>query len=356
MLLLNRTSIRLILALVLVLTVELPTVRAASSPSRLNLYISSDIPADSAATLAAAQLKQRAQHPLIQTQIMHMGGDKLPATGLVLASIQQWQHTLPAMTILRLPFFYRDLTVVHSALDGKLGKRLAYIAKANGWKLLAVWDGGMTDFAGNQAYTKLLNLSGMQFALWKPDPLQAMELKALNTWSEVVRKNGVHRNAQQCIVDSRSTTPMQMLREHLQRVLLDVTLTQDRYDGYVLAVPLNVWHELTNAQHARIQKTLSEITRWERKQALHQQQQALAKLHRGGMQVHRLSDAQHRIFMLRMPPWKDFLKQLEPKTVDELLATARTAATTTGRIRAGKKALANPLPGSDAAQQDHGID
>lgn len=284
-----------------------------------------------------------------------MDGNQLPTTGIVLASIQQWQQTLPALTVLRLPFFYHDLAAVHAALDGRLGTRLANITETKGWKLLAVWDDGMTDFSGNQAYTKLLNLSGMQFALWRPDPLQAMELKALNTWSEVIRKNGVQRNAQQCMVDSRSTTPTQMWHEHLQRVLLDVTLTQDRYDGYVLAVPLSLWQRLTAVQHDQIQETLADITQWERKQALHQQQQALAKLLRGGMQVYTLSDTQRRIFMRQMPPWKDFLKQLDRKIANELLAAARTAAAT-GRRSAHKEAPVNPLPGAKAAEQEHGKD
>lgn len=269
---------------------------------------------------------------------------------MVLAPLAQWSRTLPALDVLRLPFFYADLSAVHQALDGELGQRLMHASQAAGWRLLAVWDAGMTDFSGNQRYDRLPNLSGMQFVLWEHDPLQEMELRALDVWTRVITKNGLQRNARECLVNSRSTTPAQMWREQLQRVHLDVTLTHDRYAGYAIAIPNALWQTLTSRQRAGLVNSLREITQWERAQAVQEQLQALAALRKSGMTLHELNAKQRRVFADRMPPWPHFLDKLDSQTAIELIAAARTATATGRRIGTREKALTNPLPAAQATE------
>jgi len=333
---------------------------ARADASKLLLFISSTIATDRIATQAAAKFVSSTPSikALIHTEVLDSNIDKLPATGLVLAPILQWQQTLPSLAVLRLPFFYPDLASVHSALDGKLGKRLAQIAETNGWKLLAVWDDGMTDFSGNQPYGKLLNLRGKEFAIWQSDPLQEMELKSLNVWSRVIRQNGVQRNAQQCIVDSRSTTPAQMWREHLQRVHLDMTLTHDRYEGYVLAIPYRLWQAFTQSQRDNLMSSLGEVTTWERNHAEKEQQQALADLRKAGMTLHELDAKQRQLFTSRMPSWDHFLVKLDARTATDLITAARMTVTAATGRRSGtnEKALTDSLPTTQATQKKHEID
>lgn len=333
------------LACGLSLVVVTTTTRAEQS-SVLPLFISDTITADSAAARAAQRLSETQTVDIeLKTQSLHAVNAAISLTpGIVLAPLTQWRHTIPALDVLRLPFFYADLSAIHDTIDGELGTRLAHASQAQGWTLLAVWDAGMTNFSGNQRYNRLPNLAGMQFVLWEHDPQQEAELRALDVWTRVIPKDGIQRNARECLVNSRSTTPAQMWREQLHRVHLDITLTQDRYEGYALAIPTTVWKTLTQGQRDSLTTHLVEVTHWERIQAAAEQQQALVNLHKAGMTLHELDATQRREFARRMPAWSQFLDKLDSKSANELLTAASTTTATGGSGGTREKPLTKPLP------------
>jgi TRAP-type C4-dicarboxylate transport system substrate-binding protein len=323
----------------------------ANKQSNLILSISSSIDSDSNAALAAKHwINEFSADATPSIQTLKGVSPAKTQTGIVLVPLIEWSRNLPAFNILRLPFFYTGISDVHRAIDGQTGLQLSHISAAAGWKLLAIWDDGMTVFSGNQDYSRLLNLKGMEFATWKPDPLQMTELRALDVWLRVIAKNGVQRNAQQCIVDSRSTTPTHLWHEHLQRVHLDITLTGDRFEGYVLAMPIPYWRRMNVSQRHDIINTLRRISAWQRSNAARQQQEALLALHKAGMELHSLSGKQRQIFISHMPPWRDFFGTLDKNIVNELIATARTAATTGSVIGTRKNTPAYTLPTTNATQ------
>ena len=323
----------------------------ADVPPVATLFISDTIASDSAAAQAARRwAASLPEDTRLKTQPLNVFNQStIPKSGIVLAPLAQWSREIPSLDVLRLPFFYRDLTSVHRAIDGELGHKLALTSLTSGWKVLAFWDAGMTAFSGNQRYNRLPNLAGMQFALWEHDPLQETELRALDVWSRVVGERGMQRMAQECLVSSRSTTPAQMWREHLQRIHLDVTLTQDRFEGYMLAIPDTEWNRVSAHQRRNLTANLEDITRWERTHAA-KQHEALARLRHAGMTIHRLTAKQREVFTIRMPAWPHFLPQLDRRTTDELLVAAGLATTAGSDHRRRKKTTAYSLPGSQAAE------
>jgi C4-dicarboxylate-binding protein DctP len=341
------------LALIVWIALALVTVTArADNPSVVPLFISDTIASESAAGQAATRwVSTLPSGPRLKVQPLNtLNRRDIPKSGIVLAPLVQWNHAVPALEVLRLPFLYADLQTVHRAIDGELGTQLARASQTAGWKLLAIWDAGMTAFSGNQRYNRLPNLAGMRFALWEHDPLQETELRALDVWARVVGERDVQRMAQECLVNSRSATPAQMWREQLQRVHLDLTLTQDRYEGYMLAIPIPIWEGLPRKERDSLTGHLGSVTRWERNHAAGEQQQALADLRKAGMTIHRLDARQWQAFASRMPPWQDFLTKLDPSTADELITAAGTAAATGGRGGTREETPTNTLPGTDATE------
>lgn len=332
--------------------VAYPPAHAAQKAPAPILSISIAIDQDSAAARAARRwldgLSGRETKPAV---LKTFSPNPAVNNGPVLVPLSDWARAFPAYNILRLPFFYTDIRQVQQRIDGRTGARLESLSAESGWKLLAIWDAGMSNLSGNQDFSRLLNLQGLEFAVWEADPLQAKELQALDVWLRVINKNGVQRNAQQCLVDSRSTTPRQMLREHLQRIHLDLTLTGERYEAFVLAVPMSIWRALPTAQRHRSNAALRRLRDWERQQAALEQRQALAALHKAGMRLHTLSATQRQLFASRMPPWRDFLETLNPKIVDSLLATTGIATATGIRAGTRSEATAYPLPGADTAKR-----
>jgi C4-dicarboxylate-binding protein DctP len=324
----------------------------ADNPASVPLFISDTIAGDSAAAQAATRwVSTLPSGPRVKMQPLNaFSGLDMPKSGIVLAPLAQWNHDVPALDVVRLPFFYADLQTVHRAVDGELGIRLARASQTAGWKLLAIWDAGMTAFSGNQRYNRLPNLAGMQFALREHDPVQETELRALDVWSRVVGERDMQRMAQACLVNSRSTTPAQMWREQLQRVHLDLTLTQDRYDGYLLAIPVAIWDALPAVERDSLTGRLGSVTRWERRHAAAEQRQALAELIKAGMTIHRLDAGQRQAFAKRMPPWQQFLAKLGSSTADELVAVAGTAAAAGGRGGGREEAPTNTLPATHAPE------
>jgi TRAP-type C4-dicarboxylate transport system substrate-binding protein len=333
------------------LAVVIPTAKADTSSDQ-TLFINDTIAHDSAAARAAQRwVTTMPSEPKLKLQFMPASSENITSkTGVVLAPLGQWSRVVPALDVLRLPFFYADVSAVQRAIDGELGTQLAQATQQAGWKLLAIWDAGMTAFSGNQRYNRLQNLSGMQFALWEHDPLVETELRALDVWSRVVGERGVQRMTQECLVNSRSATPAQMQRENLAKVHLDLTLTHDRYEGVVLAIPSALWNSMTTAQRKNMTTRLPDITAWERAQAAQAQTQAVEALRKAGMQVHQLDATQWQTFASRMPPWQDFLVKLDTKTANDLIAAARIAATTGGSDGGSEKALANPQPAAHATE------
>lgn len=252
-----------------------------------------------------------------------------PNSDLVVMSLHDLAEKIPALQILRLPFFYSDLTDIHQQMDGKLGKLLQQQAQQKGWVILEWWDEGLQVMTGNRRYDQRINLSGMEFVLLRDDPMAQLQFKSLNAWSRRVYPQSTQQLLHECVVASRSATLDRIWSDRLDRVHLSLSLSQHRYEGWVLLAPLSRWQTFTDARHKKLQTAAQSMRNWQRDESLSLEQAALRKLERHGMKIFQLTARQRKDFAQALPPWKTLLPAtLSLAEKKSLLSTAiRSPAT-----------------------------
>ena len=262
-------------------------------------------------------------------------------------------HEVPELGVVQLPFFYPDLAAVQRALDGALGERLKEAAKARGWTILAFWDEGMQVMSGNFPYTDLRSLQGREFVLLRDDPIAEIELRALDVWSRRASPASLGALHKECLVASRSATLQQIQGERLERVHLDLTLTNHRYEGWVVAMRNEDWQSLRDEQRTALIGRLEKMRTWQRDRAADLEAAALRELVQAGMTAHPVSVETWQTYRARQPAWEDFLsKSLTLGSRRGLVLLAARAAGNDLGV-AASEAKPEALPESHERQQEH---
>jgi C4-dicarboxylate-binding protein DctP len=256
--------------------------------------------ADHPAWAAARQLTRHAKARGLTTNVVLMApAAPSSASALSVLPVHALVSQVPALQVLELPFLFPDLTAVHAALDGGLGDVLRAQARAGGWEILAFWDEGMQAMSGNRRYDRPINLTGMEFLLLRDDPVAERQFLALDAWTRTSHPKTREELLRECKVGSRAATLLQLSREQLFRVHLDLSLTNHRYEGWVLVAPLVLWQAIPTPVKTAIEGAAVEMRDWQRNDAAARERAALKLLSAEGMQVHELDDAQRRAYKQR---------------------------------------------------------
>jgi TRAP-type C4-dicarboxylate transport system substrate-binding protein len=274
-----------------------------------------------------------------------------PPLRLSILPLHELAREIPELSVAQLPFFYADLSALHRALDGELGKALRAAARARGWELLAFWDEGVQVMSGNLAYTRAQAIRGMEFALLRDDPIAEIELRALDVWSRRARPTSLAQLHKECVVNSRSATLQQIRSEQLARVHLDLTLTRHRYEGWVVAMRSEAWNALEPDERAGLIERLDSMRAWQREQAARAEANALRDLVKAGMTAHPLPQETWTTYRAMQPAWEDFLPTALPR--ESRLGLISVAATAAGvdPDRGRREAQPDPQPQPPQRQQ-----
>jgi len=229
------------------------------------------------------------------------------SSDLMVMPLYKLAQKVPAIEVLELPFFYSGIKQIHNQLGGKQGEYLKQQALEKGWVILGWWDEGMQVFSGNRRYNQRVNLSGMEFILLHDDPMAKQQFKSFNAWSRQVTPQSSKQLLKECAVGSRSASLQRIWSERLDRVHLSLSLTQHRYEGWVLAAPLSRWKKLPTKLRQQLQQSALNMRDWQRLQANSREQESLEKLKQHNMKIFELSAEQHQEFVQRLPAWEDLL-------------------------------------------------
>ena len=279
-------------------------------------------------------------------------GDEIPSEAdIVIVPVPVFAGQIPAASVLDLPFLFPDMEEVHRALDGQLGMALQQASKNGGWHLLAIWDEGMQSLSGNQPYNQVQNLAGIEFAVTRLDPVEEKTFKALDAWTRNVRSNALERMAQECLVNSRSATLQEMWHENLYRVHLNLTLTQHRYEGWVVAIPNRKWKKLSNAFRRKLVASVRETTSWERKESAQREARSLQQLQEAGLDTVEMSTSERDAMRARLVPLEHLLPDaVSPSLGRHLLALAAAGSRAAPRLGGRGKPLLQAQPDAPGGQ------
>lgn len=270
---------------------------------------------------------------------------------LMLMPVRSLASRVPALEILELPFFYPSLDAVRANLDGALGQRLDAEATARGWKIVAFWDEGMHIISGIKRFDRVRNLKAREFLITRPDPVAERQFAY---WSADARRiDPENREAvlRECLIANRAATLQEVVREQLFRVHLAMSLTNHRYEGWVVVAPHKRWQQFDQVRRHELSDVFRHTTAWQRRDAEAREADARNVLTRARMTLYEVDSTQRDAFRTALPDWADLLSDTLSETQKrELIGIASTG---TAAFLTAATATQTP-PDSQAHQPDQG--
>jgi TRAP-type C4-dicarboxylate transport system substrate-binding protein len=335
------------------------TATASSDTDPLRLAVVAPPGEDHFARVAAGRLQQIALEGglelVVETAPVTEAPDAVP--DLFIMPVRSLATQVPALQVLELPFLFPSLEAVHPAVDGELGALLAREARARGWEIVAWWDEGMHVLSGLKRYDRVRNLKIREFLITRPDPVAEKQFRYWKAYARRVDPQDREAVLRECLIASRAATLQEIAREQLYRVHLSMSLTNHRYEGWVVVAPRERWTRLDEQTRKELNAVLREMTTWQRDDARRREAAALAELKSVGMTIHEVDAAEREAFRKPLPAFAELLPDaLDTEMKRELLrlASVGTAAVVAPASGAAADTLREPAPATEARQGDQG--
>ncbi|MCO5387279.1 MAG: DctP family TRAP transporter solute-binding subunit [Desulfosporosinus sp.] len=183
-----------------------------------------------------------------------------PATSKMSQLFPQWQ-------IWDLPYLFSDLESVHQIMDGPLGKTLLEQLEEENMRGLAMWDNGFKHLTNNiHPIIKLSDLKGLRFRVMSPGILQEQFFN-FGANAIILPFNDVYEALREGSVEGQENTISNIYTKKFSEVQKYLTLSQHGFMGYAVIVNADFWDQLPSQARELIEKTMSEVTLWERETA-----------------------------------------------------------------------------------------
>ena len=342
------------LSLIFMAAMAQPIAAPVSLPEPVRVAVVAPSDQDHLAWDGARRLRETAQgsglEVAVETAALIHPDESLP--DLFVMPVRSLASQVPALQVLELPFFYTSMGAVHGALDSGLGDYLTEEAREHGWEILAYWDEGLHILSAVKSYDRVGNLKGREFLITRPDPVAAKQFRYWKATARRIDPQDREMVLSECLIAGRAATLQEVVHEQLYRVHLSLSLTNHRYEGWVVVAAAGRWSDLDAATRQRLKAALRETTVWQRNDAQAREAAALAELQRRGMTIYELDAEEREAFRKALPNYAELLTdELDAQQKRELIELASTgAAAVAGFGAAAPEARHDPAPGAETRQ------
>ena len=215
-------------------------------------------------------------------------------------------------------------------------------------------------FSGLKRYDRARNLRIREFLITRSDPVAEKQFRYWKAYARRIDPQDRETVLRECLIASRAATLQKIVREELFRVHLTISLSNHRYEGWVVVAPRERWTGLDGQTRQKLQAALDRTTIWQRADARQREAAALAELQRKGMTIYEVDAAERDAFRQPLPDLAELLPDtLAAKTRKELVRLASAGAAAVVGPATGSAAVdarRDPAPGADARQgnqRDH---
>jgi C4-dicarboxylate-binding protein DctP len=180
-----------------------------------------------------------------------------PTTSKVSQLFSQWQ-------IWDLPYLFNDLDSVHQIMDGPLGRTLLDQLHQKNMKGLAMWDNGFKQLTNNDhPITKPSDLQGLSFRIMSQGILEE-QFHSFGADTLYLPFNDVYQSLEEGRAQGQENTISNIYTKNFDQVQSYLTLSQHGFMGYAVIVNEEFWNQLPPQARELLEKTLEEVTLWER--------------------------------------------------------------------------------------------
>ncbi|MFS0575185.1 DctP family TRAP transporter solute-binding subunit [Sporosarcina sp. 179-K 3D1 HS] len=256
-----------------------------------------------------------------------LGGERDNFEGLQLGSLQASiistavsSSFSPNLSILDLPFLFKDHQTAYNVLDGEIGKRLLSEMKDQGVIGINFWENGYRHLTNNIREVRT------------PDDLKGLKIRTmespihLDVWKELgvqptpMAFPELFTALQQGTVDGQENPFVVTATNKFYEVQDYLTVTQHVYGANIFLVSDKFWQTLSEEEKEIILKAGEDAKNYQREIEQQQAAEFLGLLKENGMKITELTDSEQQQFREKVQPiYEKYSKELGEELVGELL-------------------------------------
>ena len=246
-------------------------------------------------------------------------GLQLGTIDLVVTSTGPLGGFVPEMSVVDLPFLFRDREHAYKVLDGPIGKELLAAFAAKGIKGLAFWENGFRQITNNvRPIEKPEDLKGIKIRTME-NKVHLASFKTFGASPTPMAWSEVYTALQQKTIDAQENPIAIIYFQKLYEVQRYLALTDHVYSPAPLLMSLKTFDALPKDSQKIFKDSAIECATYERSLLRNNEDKQIAELKAKGMQV---TTPNKKPFLdAASPVYKEFEGQFGKETIDKILAT-----------------------------------
>ncbi|BAQ11259.1 TRAP dicarboxylate transporter, dctp subunit [Bacillus sp. OxB-1] len=260
-----------------------------------------------------------------------LGGERDNFEGLQLGSLQASiistavsSSFSPNLSILDLPFLFKDHQTAYNVLDGEIGKKLLDEMIDQGVVGMNFWENGYRHLTNNIREIRT------------PDDLKGLKIRTmespihLDVWKELgvqptpMAFPELFTALQQGTVDGQENPFVVTATNKFFEVQDYLTVTQHVYGANIFLISDKFWKTLTDDEKEIITKAGEDAKNYQREVEQQQAIEFLTVLEENGMKITELNDNERQQFIDKVQPiYEKYSKELGKELVEDLLEAVK---------------------------------
>ncbi len=227
-----------------------------------------------------------------------LGEERELVEGLQLGSVDvafvsNLSSFVPQVSVMDIPFLFKDEQHAHRVLDGKVGQQLRAAMDAKGIIGLEFWEGGWRHLTTKKPINVPKDLAGLKVRTMQ-NPVHIEAFKRLGAapipmaWGEVFTSLG------QGVIDGQENPITIIYTNSLWEVQKNVTLTGHLYGIHYLMMSKATWNKLPADIQAKVRAAAKEATTFQRTQSAKLEAEQIELLRKNGMVVSKVDTTPFR--------------------------------------------------------------
>lgn len=230
-----------------------------------------------------------------------LGGERDMIEGLnvgsldmVLTSTAPMNGFVPEVSVVDLPFLFRDADHAHKVLDGEVGQdlRKKVETKLPSVTTLAWWENGFRNVTNkNAAINKPEDLKGIKIRI-QENPIHSDTFKSFGAQPTPMSFTELFTALQQGVIDAQENPVPVIYTSRFNEVQKHLTMTRHFYSPSLLMISKNSFNGLTPEQQKALTEAAVEAGKYERQVVQDMEKQYLTELAQKGMTINEKPDIQ----------------------------------------------------------------
>ncbi len=257
-----------------------------------------------------------------------LGGERDMIEGLnvggidmVLTSTGPMSGFVPEVTVVDLPFLFRDADHAHKVLDGEIGDGLrAKVEQTMGVKTLAWWENGFRNVTNNsRPVTKPEDLKGLKIRTMEND-IHMDSFNAMGSQPTPMAFTELFTALQQGVIDGEENPVPVIMTSRFYEVQKHLTMTRHFYSPSLVLIAQKKLDALTPEQQQALAEAAVEAGQYERQVVQDMEKQYLGELKDKGMEIIENPDLQPFVDAVQ-PVYQKYAPKFGQDLIDQIRNT-----------------------------------